>query len=1075
MKIMRRLLILLCLSALFFGAVMAKAQDTPIFFTDEEKDWKARHHTLRLGVGIAFPPFMWVEKENGQHLFKGMVSDYVDLLGEKLGMDMQIVFGISFDEALALGKVGRIDVFPCISRTPERSEFLLFTEPYLSYPLVIITQEGAPIIAGVKDLEGKRFATVKHLVVYSRMINKYSHLNINYVFTKKVEESLEAVSLGRADACIINLGVASYYIQKKGLANLRIAAPINWEGVQFSMGVRKDWPILQNILEKGLSSISQEEKDRISQKWIQAKYDPGVPIDKIWRWSLGIGLSVFVIFVLIYAWNRRLRKEIVERQKAENDLEESKRKLTILIGNLPGIAYRCLNDKKWTMTYISDGCKALTGYKPSELIENRVLAYSDLIVPEDRLNIWNEVQMAIRENRSFTIEYRIQDKNKNEKWVWEKGRCVAELKGGNPVIEGFISDITERKRAEKTIRENESYMRSVFRAAPAGIGVVHDRIFSQVNNKFCEMLGYSQEELIGQSARFVYPDDEKYKRVGIDKYQQISQSGTGSVETQFVCKDGRIIDVLLSSTPIEIDNLEAGVTFTALDITSFKNTQAALKRSETKYRKMMEAIKDPIYICSDDFIIQYMNQAMIDRIGHDATGKLCYEALHGFNKQCQWCKYYKTFLMSHTGKNILSPLDNRSFHVSSTIFENENGSLSKLSVFRDTTELIELQTRLQQAQKMEAIGNLAGGIAHDFNNILFPIIGMSEMMMEDLPTGSMEQEYAHGIHKAGHRAKELVSQILAFSRQSDQEKMPVRFQNILEEVLKLCQSTIPANIKIEHKIQQDCGSIHGNSTQLHQIAMNLITNAYHAVEKKNGKISVGLEEIKIDRINFPDILINSGNYLLFTVSDDGTGMTDNVKEKIFEPYFTTKEQGRGTGLGLAMVYGIVNEYGGEIEVKTEIGSGTTFRIYLPLIGESENQGAAETKTKLETGHEHILLVDDEATVIKLEQQMLERLGYQVTSCNSSLEAIEVFHSNPDAFDIIITDMTMPNMTGDQVAKNILSIKPDTPIIIITGFSERINKEKAETIGIKGFLMKPVLISDMAQMVRNVLDEPQKPS
>jgi len=176
-----------------------------------------------------------------------------------------------------------------------------------------------------------------------------------------------------------------------------------------------------------------------------------------------------------------------------------------------------------------------------------------------------------------------------------------------------------------------------------------------------------------------------------------------------------------------------------------------------------------------------------------------------------------------------------------------------------------------------------------------------------------------------------------------------------------------------------------------------------------------------------------------------------------------------------MVYGIVNEYGGEIEVKTEIGSGTTFRIYLPLIGESENQGAAETKTKLETGHEHILLVDDEATVIKLEQQMLERLGYQVTSCNSSLEAIEVFHSNPDAFDIIITDMTMPNMTGDQVAKNILSIKPDTPIIIITGFSERINKEKAETIGIKGFLMKPVLISDMAQMVRNVLDEPQKPS
>jgi CheY-like chemotaxis protein/anti-sigma regulatory factor (Ser/Thr protein kinase) len=251
--------------------------------------------------------------------------------------------------------------------------------------------------------------------------------------------------------------------------------------------------------------------------------------------------------------------------------------------------------------------------------------------------------------------------------------------------------------------------------------------------------------------------------------------------------------------------------------------------------------------------------------------------------------------------------------------------------------------------------------------------------------------------------------------------------------------------------------------------MNLITNAYHAVQEKNGKIIVGLEEIKIDQINLIDTSIKPGKYLLFTVSDDGIGITEKLKNKIFEPYFTTKEQGKGTGLGLAVVYGIVKEYGGEIEMETEIGSGTTFRIYLPLIDESEDKSITEAKTELEMGHENILLVDDEPAVVRLEQQMLERLGYKISSHTSSLDAVEVFRSNPDAFDIIITDMTMPNMTGDQLAKEILSIKPDMPIIICTGFSERINKEQAGIIGIKGFLMKPIIKSDMAQMVRKVLD------
>ena len=306
---------------LLFRVFVTEAQQPSISLTDEEKSWLADHHTIKLGVGVAFPPFMWVEKVKGNPVFKGMVSDYVDLLGERLGLDMQIVFGIPFNEALARGRDGRIDLFPCLSETPERSEFLLFTEPYLFYPLVIIAREDAPLIGGVEDLRGKRFAAVKHLVVYSKLQNDYPDLDLEYVFTKKVEENLEAVSLDRADACIINLAAASYYIQKIGLTNLRVAAPVDWEGLQYSMGVRKDLPVLRNIIQKTLASIPQEEKDRISRRWIRVQNDFGVNMRLVRRWALGIGSGIFILFAVFFAWNRRLQKEVTRRTKAEKEIE----------------------------------------------------------------------------------------------------------------------------------------------------------------------------------------------------------------------------------------------------------------------------------------------------------------------------------------------------------------------------------------------------------------------------------------------------------------------------------------------------------------------------------------------------------------------------------------------------------------------------------------------------------------------------------------------------------------------------------------------------------------------------------
>ena len=286
----------------------------------------------------------------------------------------------------------------------------------------------------------------------------------------------------------------------------------------------------------------------------------------------------------------------------------------------------------------------------------------------------------------------------------------------------------------------------------------------------------------------------------------------------------------------------------------------------------------------------------------------------------------------------------------------------------------------------------------------------------------------------------------------------------------MIRSTIPADIDITQDIQDDCGMVMGAPTQIHQICMNLITNAYHAVEPIRGKIHIQLQEISLNKGDLIDSFLEPGRYAVLSVADTGCGIDRSIIDKIFEPYFTTKEQGKGTGIGLSVVYGIVKEYGGDIKVYSELGKGTTINVYIPVKKKIFEIEEIEFEEKLELGNERILVVDDEEAVARIEKQMLERLGYQVTTRTSSLEALEAFRVNPDAYDLVISDMTMPNLTGDQLAGEIFSIRANIPIIICTGFSERINREKAEAIGIKGFLMKPVVISKMAKMVRRVLGE-----
>nr|MBF0221898.1 response regulator [Desulfobulbaceae bacterium] len=384
-------------------------------------------------------------------------------------------------------------------------------------------------------------------------------------------------------------------------------------------------------------------------------------------------------------------------------------------------------------------------------------------------------------------------------------------------------------------------------------------------------------------------------------------------------------------------------------------------------------------------------------------------------------------------------------------------------------EKISLENQLQQALKMEAIGTLAGGIAHDFNNILTPILGYAQLVEYQLPPESDLLKYQREVIVAANRAKELVQQILTFSRSADHELLPLQIQIVVKEAVKLIRSTIPTTIQIKQDINPNCGYVLASPTQVHQIVMNLCTNAYHAMRIKGGELSISLQPVKIPNDDHTDTTIRPGEYILLQISDTGSGVPKTIIDRIFDPYFTTKPLGEGTGMGLSVVHGIVKNCKGHISVTSVEGQGASFKIYLPQ--EKSNRPALGTSSSVKPagGSERILLVDDDITIVDIESRILRSLGYQVTAFSSSEEALAAFQQSTDSFDLVFTDMTMPQITGIGLMKKIRALRPDMPIILCTGYSEIIDQKSALALGINAYITKPLVLETVATQVRKALD------
>ena len=633
---------------------------------------------------------------------------------------------------------------------------------------------------------------------------------------------------------------------------------------------------------------------------------------------------------------------------------------------------------------------------------------------------------------------------------------------------------SKRKITEKALLEIEKRYNLLIQRSQTGIYIHIGGLLKFVNNRFAGMLGYVPNEMIGrQYWDFVHPEDkEMVKDISLARAR--GEAAPLEYDFRHQSKNGETVWVHNLPTIIQYQGQTANMG-NLIQINDRKRAEKRLRESEAKYRSMMEAFVEPLHICSHDFIIEYMNPAMISRVGRDATGEKCYFALHGLESKCDWCAIDKVMQDDKNETTLISPLDDRQYRISSMPIEKKDGSISKMSIYRDITDYLvavsekeKVQAQLLQVQKMESIGNLAGGIAHDFNNILSAIIGFTELAMDDVEKDSVIGDNLQDVYSAGKRAKDLVGQILAFARQSEEKVKPIRVDKIIEEVLQFIRSSIPTTIDIKKAIDSD-SLIMGNKTQLHQIMMNLCTNAAHAMEDKGGVLEVRLKDIEIDWSIYKKLDLKPGHYIEINVIDTGTGISPHIINSIFEPYFTTKEPGEGTGMGLATVHGIVESYGGKIVAKSDLGKGTAFTTYLPITQKRKSQHQYKPG-QYPTGTERILLVDDEALIAKMSSQVLERLGYAVTTRTSSVEAYELFKSKPNDFDLVITDMTMPNMTGDKLATELMRIRSNIPIILCTGYSKKISEEIASKLGIRAFAYKPIVKADLAKTIRKVLDE-----
>jgi PAS domain S-box-containing protein len=1068
-------------------------------YATDQNNIKPVMRILKSASELDYPPFCLVKKDGSAD---GFSVELLKAVTQTVGLD--ITFDIApWNEIKQKLIDGQIDVLPFVSYSKERDNEFDFTAPYLRMHGTIFVRKEETSIRTEADLKDKEVLVMRGDTAHEYAVKR--NISNHLILTDSFEQAMRQLSSGKHDAVIIQQLAGIQLIKHLNITNivdvdsfrdtnLKIKdKPLEGFEQKFCIAVKEGDKELLARLNEGLAIvIANGIYDNLYDKWFSPILPkPSVDMMTMIRYLFYILLPTLFFIGVFGIWYLKkevarktnyLSKEITDRIQAEEALRELEAKQSTMISNISDVIgiigidgilkYKSPNMKKWF------------GWKPQDLIGTDGWL---TVHPDDLERIQKEFYTILeKDNSSTTVEYQYKCKDGSYKPI----ELTATNLTNNPVIAGVLlnyHDITERKRAEEALQDSEALFRDTFEHSSIGKSLTapNGRLL-KVNKAFADMLGYTKEEMQQLDFETITHSDDTDKSLKGFRSVLSGENDVFRCKKRYIHKNKETIWADINVNLLRNEQGKPLYFITGIiDITKSVMAEEAMRENERKLNMIFSAMTEMVVL--HELVLDEQGDAVNYRIldcNHAFTevtglqkekviGKQATEVyetkippyLDTYSKvaitglPAKFTAYFppmnKYFIIS-----IVSPKKNHFLTVTTDITENK----------RDELVREKLQAQLSQAQKMESIGTLAGGIAHDFNNILFPIVGHTEMLIEDFPEDSPLRESLNEIYTGALRARDLVQQILAFSRQEKSELKLMKMQPIIKEALKLIRSTIPTTISINQNIQPNCGAVKADPTQIHQIVMNLTTNAYHAMEENGGELKVNLKEIKLGEYELinPDMM--PGSYACLIIADTGTGMDKKTIDKIFDPFFTTKERGKGTGMGLSVVHGIVKSMNGDIQVHSEPGKGTEFHIFLPIIKSDFEKQATQTNEPILGGTESVLLVDDEKSIIAMEKQALERLGYQVTSRISSIEALEAFLADPDKFDLVITDMAMPKMPGDKLAIELIKIRHDIPVLLCTGFSETMTEEKIKSIGIKGLLLKPIIIKDLAKKVREVLDK-----
>ncbi len=762
--------------------------------------------------------------------------------------------------------------------------------------------------------------------------------------------------------------------------------------------------------------------------------------------------------------------DVTERRRAEDALRENNDRFRAIAESSPDAIISA--DNRGSIIFWNRAARRIFGYTEEEVLGRSVqIVVPDRFKQSDNASFQNFLKAGI-ETDAISVQ-QISGRKKDGTEIPIEFSMSSWKIGEEFFFNAIIRDISERKQAEAALRQSEERFRSIVES-------IFDALFTTDSSgkivfwskSARRMYGYTSEEILGRPVQVLLPermrqDDEdamkKFFRTGI-----LTHNGR-TIDAPNLRKDGT---EFMGEQSMSCWNMGGKTFITAIvrDISERRRTEEDRARLSSAVEQATEAI----IIMDPGGNIQYTNPASDNIIGYKCEEMIGRNPFKIKNAPDEPFFYQKIWDTLSRGRAWNGQMKNRKADGSTGTLEvtispilDQGGTITNhIFIGRDVTHEKSLEKRLRQAQKMEAIGTLAGGIAHDFNNILAAIIGYAEMGLYDKNVERRDLDFCfEQILIAGERARDLVNKILAFSSNREKKVQKIRVSSIINETLELLRASIPKTISINKHVTTGEDTIIADSTQVHQVLMNLCTNAAQAMRDKKAVLTITLDTASIST-RIPDL--EPGTYLRLSVQDTGTGMDAAIIDRIFDPFFTTKGPAEGTGMGLSVAHGIVKSLGGTITVESELGKGSTFHVYIPPAEGAIPGKKHKSVGKPIGGTENILFVDDEGAIVTLAEKMLSSLGYAVTAFTKSTEALETFKARPDAFDLVITDQTMPDLTGLELAREMLRIRPDLPIILCTGYSHSITPRKAVSLGIKKLIMKPIKRSTMAKAIRNAL-------